>query len=111
MAELYNIDGQPVPDGIAAGANVELVQQLRLALKDAEAGRMVVMAGVLGFIDNGALTMRFAVHSNNWEVHDRLLARVGILRAMMERDYLDKMQAVEQPIQSGGDDDGGGSAA
>lgn len=111
MAELFSIDGKTVPLGIAPGANVELVEQLRLALKDAEAGRMVVMAGVLGFIDNGKLTMRFAVHSNNWEVHDRLLARVGILRAMMERDYLDKMQSVETPIISGGDDDSGGDAA
>lgn len=111
MAELYSIDGKTVPLGIEPGANAELVEQLRLALKDAEAGRLVVMAGVLGFIENGKLTMRFQTHCNNWEVHDRLLARVGILRAMMERDYLDKLHIIETPISGGGDDDGGGDAA
>lgn len=100
---VVNIDRRTIA-GADPGANVELVVMLRDMLAEAEAGRLVVFAGVIGSTEKGRLDMRFATHTNNWEVHDRLLARVGALRTMMENDLLRSM--AELPPLQGGDDDG-----
>lgn len=102
---VHNMSGETV-EGIAPGANVELVRMLRVMTAEAEAGRLVCFAGVIGSTEKGRLDLRFATHTNNWEVHDRLLARVGALRTMMENDLLSKMRVLE-PLQGGGDDGGG----
>ena len=44
------------------------------------AAGLVVFACVVGSTEKGRLDLRFATHTNNWEVHDRLLARIGCLR-------------------------------
>lgn len=105
MSQLYALSGQRL-DGAEPGANHQLVAMLRLMLAEAEAGRLVVFAGVVGSTERGKLDLRFATHTNNWEVHDRLLARVGALRTMMEQDLLSKMAPME-PLDGGGDDGSG----
>lgn len=102
---IHSMDGRTIA-GAADGANVDLVKMLRTMLEEAEAGRLVVFAGVIGSTEKGRLDFRFATHTNNWEVHDRLLARVGALRTMMENDLLSKLELVA-PLEGGpggGDD-------
>ena len=91
---VHSITGQII-DEAKPCANPELVETLRRMLADAEAGRLVAVAGVLGRLDDaGTLDFRLWTHTNNWEIHDRLLARVGILRGMMENDFLAKTRIV-----------------
>lgn len=101
---VHSINGEIV-EGAAPGSQPELVRMLRTMLEEAEAGRLVVIAGVVGAIDNGRLSFRFATVTPDWEIHDRVIARVGILRNLMERDYLDRMTALEGPLQGGDDPD------
>lgn len=108
MAEITGIDGRKIDDG-TLGANAELVAMLRDMLRDAEAGHLVTCAGVFGFTSRGKLDMRLVTVTNNWEVHDRLLARVGALRTMMENDMIENMKRLD-PIPSP-DPGGGGDAA
>lgn len=108
MAEIKNLDGSSIDDGVT-GANRELVELLRRMLADAEAGRCVVMAGVVGHMNSGKLDLRLIQVTNNWAIHDRILARVGALRTMMEMDLIENMKQL-MPVQ-GGSDDGGGDAA
>lgn len=100
---VHSINGRLIDDG-KPGANPELVDVLKRMLADAEAGRLVAVAGVVGRIDDsGCLDFRLWTHSNNFEVADRLLARVGCLRALMENDFLSKTQIVrEEPGPSEG---------
>lgn len=100
--QVFDLTGRVVADD--HGANGELVAMLETMLAEARAGRLVCCAGVIGSTERGKLDMRFFTHTNNWEVHDRLLARIGCLRTMMENDLLAKMQVVEAPLQGGGDD-------
>ncbi len=104
MSQIYAMDGRVV-SAEKPIANIELVAMLRSMLADAEAGRLVVIAGVVGYTERGRLDLRFATHSNNWEVHDRLLARVGALRTMMENDLLDKLRVSETFEPRGPGDD------
>lgn len=91
---VHSITGRLITDD-KPGANLELVGVLKNMLADAEAGRLVAVAGVLGRVDDqGVLDFRLWTHTNNWEVHDRLLARVSILRGMMENDFLAKTRIV-----------------
>lgn len=109
MAEIRSISGAILP-GAQPGSQPALVQMLRDILAEAEAGRLVAFAGVIGAFDEGRIAFRFAQHTIDWEIHDRVMARVGLLRAFMERDYLEQMDVLERPL-SGGDDDNGGDAA
>ena len=98
---VHSLSGQIIA-GAEPGANPELVAMLRTMLSEAEAGRLVCFAGVIGSTEKGRLDLRFATHTNNWEIHDRLLARIGVLRTMMEQDLIAKMAIIE-PIEPGGD--------
>lgn len=109
MAEIKNLDGSSIDDGVI-GANRDLVTMLRHMLEDAEAGRLVVCAGVFGYTDRGKLDIRLVHITNNWAIHDRILARVGALRTMMETELIENMKQL-MPISGGGDDNGGGGAA
>lgn len=101
--QVFDMTGRIVEEN--HGANAELVGMLEMMLGEAKAGRLVCFAGVIGSTEAGRLDLRFATHTNNWEVHDRLLARVGCLRTMMEQDLLSKM-AMVAPLKGGGDDGG-----
>lgn len=109
MSKVFSLDGRELSDD-AGVVNLELVELLRTMLAEAEAGRLVCMAGVIGSTQRGKLDLRMFTHTNNWEVHDRLLARVGVLRTMMEQDLLERLVKVEPPLTGGGGDGGDGAA-
>jgi hypothetical protein len=83
-------------EGSAPNSNPEIVRMLRKLLEEAEAGRLVAIAGVIGALDeDGKLKIRLWTQTDNWEIHDRMLARVGVLQTFMQNDLIEKMQVIE----------------